>query len=258
MIDIKASDILQLLENRHSKDVFVSECKTGGTMYNRGMQKLDAWAMARSWARPRYFGYEIKVSRSDFLNDDKWRGYLPYCTDFYFVCPPKLIMPSELPKEAGLMWSTVNAKRLHIKKKAPQREAQIPDSIFRYILMSRSRIDDEYNPMSQREYWAQWLEQRKLDYTFGHHVSKKIREAVDGKIKRVDSVNSALKITIEKYAHIERILIEAGFSKDKLKRGITTYEARRKFSQPIQGAQIEQAIGDCRTLIETLRGLMHG
>ncbi|WP_208112793.1 MmcB family DNA repair protein [Aureibacillus halotolerans] len=49
--------------------------------------------------------YEIKVSRSDFLRDDKWPAYKNQCHRFFFVCPKDLIKPEELPDEV------VRAKR---------------------------------------------------------------------------------------------------------------------------------------------------
>ena len=61
--------IKSLLAVRHAKDVFVEECKNGPTHNTKTLIKLDAWAMSRSWANPHTFGYEIKVSRSDFLSD---------------------------------------------------------------------------------------------------------------------------------------------------------------------------------------------
>ena len=73
---MRASDLLALLAKKHSADVFVPECKTGGTWAGTHL-RLDAWAMRRSWTHPTVWGYEIKVSRSDFLSDDKWVGYLP-------------------------------------------------------------------------------------------------------------------------------------------------------------------------------------
>jgi len=48
-------------------------------------------------------GYEIKVSRSDFLGDDKWDNYLKYCNYFYFVAPKGLIGKHELPDGVGLI-----------------------------------------------------------------------------------------------------------------------------------------------------------
>jgi len=81
-----ADQILNLLLIKHSKDVCVPECKGGPTWFGRH-DRMDLWTMARSWAHPRCCAYEIKVSRSDFVNDKKWMAYLEYCNELYFVAP---------------------------------------------------------------------------------------------------------------------------------------------------------------------------
>ena len=86
MADLTAKDILRLIESRHSGDLVVAECKDGPTHYARH-RRLDAWVMRKSWSKPALYGYEIKVSRQDFLKDDKWPDYLPMCNELYFVCP---------------------------------------------------------------------------------------------------------------------------------------------------------------------------
>jgi hypothetical protein len=48
-------------------------------------------------------GFEVKVSRSDFVGDDKWQTYLHYFNIFAFVTPPGLINPKELPPEIYLL-----------------------------------------------------------------------------------------------------------------------------------------------------------
>jgi hypothetical protein len=48
-------------------------------------------------------GFEIKVSRADFLGDKKWQNYLPYCNRFYFATTPGVVEPKELPDEIGLL-----------------------------------------------------------------------------------------------------------------------------------------------------------
>ena len=48
---IDAAKIRQLLADKHSKDVFVPECKGGSTWFS-DHDRLDAWAMARSWKNP--------------------------------------------------------------------------------------------------------------------------------------------------------------------------------------------------------------
>src|SRR5580765_3591485 len=104
--------ILEMLAVRHSEDVFVPECKTGPTHYADRCPRIDAWAMRRSWANPVTFGYEIKTSRNDFVRDEKWRDYLAYCTQFFFVAPPGIIRIDELPAEVGLIETSTNAKTL--------------------------------------------------------------------------------------------------------------------------------------------------
>ncbi len=52
-------------------------------------------------------GYEVKVFRSDFKKDTKWTDYLPYCNQFYFVCPTNLIAANELPPEIGLIYADI-------------------------------------------------------------------------------------------------------------------------------------------------------
>ncbi|GAG15780.1 unnamed protein product, partial [marine sediment metagenome] len=79
---VSAREIVRLLNNRHSEDIFVDECKNGPTWFGSHL-RLDAWVMKRKWSPITTIGYEVKVSRSDFLNDDKWQGYLQYCNQFY-------------------------------------------------------------------------------------------------------------------------------------------------------------------------------
>jgi len=60
-------------------------------------------------------GFEFKVSRSDFLSDQKprhrygpmtpkWKAYLTYCNLFAWVCPEGLIKSEEVEPPAGLIW----------------------------------------------------------------------------------------------------------------------------------------------------------
>ena len=50
---------------------------------------------------------EIKVAKSDLVNDGKWLDYMDYCDRFYWAVPPHLaaILEEEryLPGEAGLI-----------------------------------------------------------------------------------------------------------------------------------------------------------
>ena len=176
---MKASDIQRLLDDRHAEDVYVSECKDGGT-WNRDHCRLDGWAMEKSWSRPRMIGYEIKVSRGDFMQDTKWPAYLPLCNELYFVCPAKLIQPSEVPDKVGLIWA---GARLLTKKKAAYREVTAPAELFKYVLMCRARIGPEVESGDSRAHklrvWQSWLAEKREARRLGYEVKREIREMID-------------------------------------------------------------------------------
>jgi hypothetical protein len=171
--------LVKLLEKRHAGEVFVSECKTGPSQ-GAHCPRLDGWAMNKSWANACVTGYEIKVSRSDFLRDDKWHEYLEFCNELYFVTPKGLIDPSEVPAECGLMEASTHYARLMVKKKAPYRKLDIPQSIYQYILMSRVKITREFGEQTREERieeWQRWLSERKASKEIGYEVRQCLRAA---------------------------------------------------------------------------------
>ena len=158
-VRMSADAIVSLLSVRHSEDVFVSECKDGPSQ-GSGHLRMDAWAMRKSWNNPTTYGYEVKISRSDFVGDDKWNLYLPLCSDFYFVCPSGLIQPGELGPEAGLIYVSATGTKLFLKKKAQRRDVKIPEDLFRYVLMCRAKITREYDRPVARDQWKDWLKEK--------------------------------------------------------------------------------------------------
>lgn len=204
-----AQDIERLLQERHHKDVFVPQCKTGAS-YGTGLAILDAWAMAKSWAHPCVWGYEIKVARSDFLHDTKWTAYLEYCNAFSFVCPWGLIQVEELPRNVGLLWVNKVGTGLVTKRRAPQRTDPICDDVFRYILMTRCKITRETWAKDNREYWQQWLDDRKADNVLGHTVSKTMRRRFEQQVEAVERENDRLTKEIENLQDIRQMCQEMG------------------------------------------------
>lgn len=206
--DITAADISILLGNRHSNDVFIPQCKDGGSGHSFG--QIDAWAMKTSWSSPALYGYEIKVSRNDFLRDTKWQKYLGMCNELYFVCPPKMIEPNEVPDECGLLWTTKNCGRLYSKKKAPFRKIDFPEKVFKYILMWRTKIIAEYHDTKTREDWEKWLAQRKDDQDFGHMLRGKLSKMVEEQITKVQIKSHILQEEVEQVREAKEILDKLG------------------------------------------------
>lgn len=209
-----ASRLLQLLAVRHSGDVFVPECKTGST-YLGDMFRMDAWAMAKSWSKMCCTGYEIKVSRSDFIRDDKWQAYLPFCNAFYFVCPSSdVIRTEEVPADAGLIVSSKNATNLYTKKKAPFRDIQIDADVFRYVLMWRAKITRE-NSLGENgrvAWWRDFVEGRAKDRDVGWKAGKRIGEVIRKQVDEVQCKQRELEDRLKKYAQIETILQSLGIN----------------------------------------------
>jgi hypothetical protein len=163
---ITSGQILTMLEERHSKDVIVPECKNGETWGARDLLKLDAWVLQRTYSPLTTIGYEIKVSRQDFEQDQKWTGYLDLCHMFYFVCPAGLIRATDLPASVGIIWASKD--KLHVKHKAERAKPDIEklNRLLIYVVMARSKIVDnmyEINTKPEETNHLQSIRQRIED-----------------------------------------------------------------------------------------------
>lgn len=214
-----ADTILKLLLKKHKNDICVPECKSGQSWTKEKVKIFDLWAMKKSYTNPTAWVYEIKVARQDFLQDNKWQSYLPYCTDFYFVAPTGVIDPAEVPEQAGLLLSSKNGTRLYCKKKAPCRHVEIPNSVYKYILMSRTKIvNSTYynNESNQKEYWQQWLDNKQESKALGYNVSAKIRRLYEKNIELVQINQRQLDGKMERLEECRKILKELGFNENNL------------------------------------------
>ncbi len=238
--NITAKDIEKLLAVRHSKDLCVPQCKTGPSWGNTALFIMDFWAMNSSWNNLCFTGYEIKVDRGDFLNDKKWRSYLNYCNEFYFVCPTGLILPTELPDEAGLLYVSKTGTRLFKKKQSQTRD--IPDGVYdamTYVMICRAVIRGELaidangkmrgsDRSFKKKYFEDWLKNKELDWEFGRNVSKAIRQTIDEKIDSVQSENNRLEDKIKSLESVRNFCVannikigpdyEDGWNKHRLDR----------------------------------------
>ncbi len=231
-MNVVARDLLSLLERKHSGDVFVTECKDGPT-YGGGHVRLDGWAMKRSWTKPLVAGYEIKVSRNDFLQDNKWPAYLDMCNQLYFVCPTGLIEPTELPDQVGLLWASKNAARLYTKKKAQHRDIEIPESVWRYVLMCRSVITREHQTGGKREFWQNWLKQKKIDRHLGYSVGSALRKRIDVEILSAREENERLRNRMSRYDDIRRFLQSIDIDPDR-EYSLHTFDVERQMEKARQ------------------------
>lgn len=242
-----AKDIEDLLAARHHKDVFVPQCKNGPTQYATGLQLMDAWAMRRSWTNACAFAYEIKVARSDFLADNKWRGYLAFCNQFFFVCPPGVIEPNELPAEAGLLIVSKNGKRLFAKKKAPFRAQDIPQELYQYLLMARTTVEcPVFRSEWGKEDWADWLKERSIDARVGAQISRALGERIHGEVVAAQETNAQLQREVKGLKEIAEFCEQHDISPTSM------WHARRVLEAKVAAAGGEQA----KRNVEALQGYL--
>lgn len=253
---ITAYTVNQALQEKHRKDVFISECKTGPTVMGSHV-RFDVLVMTKSWAHPAVIGYEIKVTRQDFQRDTKWHDYLPYCNEFYFVCPPDIIKPNEVSDDVGLYWTTGSGTKVYQKKKAKYRNVQIPDSLWRYILMWRAKIGDEIDPNvpTKQDDWRRWLEDRKIDHNFGYMVGRAIKEEMRKKVTEVANENERLRNLVAKYEDIRQLLVKIGFNADRF----SEWDVQRRISVgTVDTRDADQAVNTIERSLIFLKSFVDG
>jgi hypothetical protein len=239
--------IMDLLAAKHSQDVFVAECKAGPSQF--GGPRMDAWAMRKSWAHPCYTCYEVKVSRSDFLSDVKWVTYLDLCNEFYWVCPSGLINVSEIANGCGLLHVSKTGTKLFTKRKAQHRTIGPPVGVLEYILMWRATVGPIANHLTDRQYWAQWLEHRADDREFGYRVSKALRDTIETRINQVAAENKRLNAGMEQVAQCKDELARMG-----VKLGAGHYDLRGHVREVLAQHDGKSLASHCEQLAS---GLQH-
>lgn len=244
-VQIFAHHLVELLRKKHADDLFVDECKDGPTL-GGGHQRLDAWAMPRSWSKQVFIGYEVKVSRQDFLGDQKWHGYLSLCNELYFVVAPGVCTKDELPAEVGLIEATSGGGRLITRRKAARREIEPPISLLLYVLICRAviakhdvRNDSKHDPT---RYWLKWLEAADESKWVGHAAARRIAQAVERRCKDVQRENSRLQGEIRRADEVRDELVRHGLWQATDKEMPTRYEIARRVREYMSGSGLGERI----------------
>lgn len=99
---------------------------------------LDGFAITQAYRSMKTIGYEVKVSRADFLQDKKWQNYLPVCNVFYFVSPPGVINKEDLPDGIGLYHVVGNGLKCVKRAKKREFDKEAVFEVLQYIAMSRT------------------------------------------------------------------------------------------------------------------------
>ena len=208
-IAVRADQVLRALARRHTnhqqKDLFLTQVKTGATWSNKQLLIFDALAIARSWANPRITGYEVKVDRGDFLRDTKWPGYLPYCHEFYFVCPTGLIHPDELSTGVGLIYYSAEEDRLVTKRRAVHRAIELRWDLFYYIAICRTESDRHPFFSDRREFLEAWLQDKADKRVLGQVVGSRMAKELESLYRRMSELERELETQSKAGEHLEQL-----------------------------------------------------
>lgn len=206
---VTSTDIKLALRDMHlsRSSYFITECKTCSTYFPdpQGLLKFDGLAITKSYTKPCIIGYEIKVSRNDFKQDNKWHLYLQYCNEFFFVVPTGLVKKEELPDNVGLIYYNPDTKALRTVKKALYRQIEEPVGVYKYIIFSKLEEDRIPFYESKAEYARDYLEDRNDKRYIGSTLGSKMAKDLEEAYKRLDAVRHK-EVDIERWEKVEKIL----------------------------------------------------
>lgn len=157
---LTAKAILAILRQYHQpadRWLFLTELRPSPGFTLRDDRRIDAWAM-HTYPSEHFdrVAYEVKVSRSDFLNElkqpRKRRVGLQHSNSFYFIAPPGIARIEEIPPECGLIevardWTrergihtpSVGAWYLNHLIRAPRRDTMMPSWAFLASVVRQAR-----------------------------------------------------------------------------------------------------------------------
>lgn len=188
----------QLLEKLRQKYIgqsgqwaFITQVRNG-TGWNSVTRTADAMAMGM-WPSTglKLIGFELKVSRSDWLhevkNPDKHQEMKQFCDEWYLVIPDmSIIKDGEVPEDWGIMAATGRGKMIVVERKASKLEPVHVDrlflaSLFRNITEKMIPYEMHQSALKQTEKYAteNALRVNKTKFEQAIETERKIKEFED-------------------------------------------------------------------------------
>lgn len=206
-----AHEIRQRLRAYHEGPEWVIQFEVGNSTGGHVKRHADAVAMS-IWPSRGYkiFGYEIKVSRSDWLselkNPQKAEEVGQYCDAWFIVSPPDIVNEVEIPDTWG--WMVPAGKSLRIRKQPVVKKVTELSRGFVAAMLRRGhddvdhivadkvrrlRLDDE---KTIRERVERELQGRSRQYTDLKKAVEEFEEQSGIKIDRYGGGNIGKKVKL--------------------------------------------------------------
>ena len=173
--------ITKALQAKHEnlEDIFTSQVKIGPA----GSKIMDAVAIKKTWSPKTVIGYEIKVSRQDFLKDQKHPVYLQNCNIFYFATLKDIVKEGEIPEGAGHVIYNPDTDKLRTVKKAPYRNVPVNPDVLLHIMFWKAERYFGYR--TRAEILADYQAKKELK-NIGYEIAAKISR-LEYQIKEFDN-----------------------------------------------------------------------
>lgn len=245
---VTSTEIKIALSQFRPKDYFLTEVKNGSTYFPppQGLLMFDGVGIRRSYTQPCITIYEVKVSRGDFLQDNKWKLYFQYCNEFYFVVPKGLIDKSELPDNVGLIYYNPETKKLLTKQKSKYWKCENPWEMYQYIIYSR--LDEERTPFckDRTEYARNYLEGKMTNHSIGDALRSKFAQEIQ-RLEREAERIECYRMNEEKYQKICDTLSKHGISTARCR---TADEIVEDLENALSSGINMRFVGHCRRELE--------
>lgn len=186
--------------------------------------RVDAIAIRPSYAHYLITGYEIKVSRADFLGDTKWPAYLKMCHQLYFCTPHGVVDDiSEIPETCGLLeYRGTESRPFKIIKKAPIRDIDSPEEMYKYLLFKYcnaqynkvDRVEDLSRP-DRVEVFKKYLADKAEFEDIGFRLSKKLREDEYRRTREIRNLRANLESEKTLKQYVNEIAVILGIDPDR-------------------------------------------
>ncbi len=198
------------LRSRGAEWIVLFELRDGTGWSSRG-QRMDAFAM-HTWPSRKFHrvGYEIKLSRGDFLGElkqfDKRDWAMSITNEFWFVAPPKIIDVAELPEGCGLLIVTMDGDGLKTARAAAQRKVDglkmpqiasilrkaAPQTAFdsvRWLLAGRELTDEDLTKILEAE--QDRLARDQINTRVREQVKAKLETTTESLLNYAEALNDA-------------------------------------------------------------------
>jgi len=220
-------------------------------MGSSGSRILDGWALLPTWSPLTAIGYEIKVSRSDWLQDQKFEEYRGCCHLFLVVAPPKVVAASEMPAGVGLLEPVGqgDGQRLVMRVKPVRQEADFAklSRLMAHALMWKKGIGGSSQARRERQiaYWQSLVDQRERGHTLGREVKGRIRDTIRELLSAAQTAESRAN-TLQWAAEV--------FDSLGIRPGYDRWSTERNITQAL-GSQRENLLRDIDQGVAALRRL---